>query len=307
MFVVVVITPLPYMVHGVISDYVSNKFRGDELVRVYVLCTRSINVENVTNAVYEALRGQCDLLLTIGERCTSITREILKKEKLSIFQLSAGIDPSYARYIEAEVTDSLFALISYDYSDSAAQGVPFYAACAPHVRTAFAVVDKAVLGWGRDYGKDLAEAFRLKNIKFETHYAQTTDSFQELFVSMQDQYDAVLLPEGWLSLNFHKLCSHMANKLRKPFFIGSLNEVASGDAGVGYGGDYTEMGRIAGDWIELIAKEGYDAAAHLTVQKAPVDRRCAVNLKAAELQGLDPDHVAKVCADFDGIVYGRAQ
>lgn len=297
---VVLLTPTLSGTQGYIARRVLASFQNDFRIQCQLVSSFGISRSAVSQTVRNIMAGRCDIIVTIGFYCTIEAQRVLRDEyENAPFQIGAGIDPSYIPLVGT----CDFMLIGFAYGESLSYGA-FLAECKPGPHRALLPSSLCEdVPWKVRFTAHLEEQLTTRGWTVEMCERRDPRELQKAISAAGERCDTILMAEGFVPLSIAQYCSYISYAGHKTLFASDLDQVATGAAAIGYGGDFLPLAREIERWVLYFLKRGIDRNRFYEQVTVDIDRMYAVNTAAAADQGLDPSHVEAVCRAWKGEVY----
>jgi len=310
---VALITPVGMGIHGeVVSGFIQENERLKQPFRVYPYYTRGVNTIDVTHCVEEVLQENFNLIVTVGLVASKVAHEILIKKNKTIPLLSVGITDKIASSVLQPFMDKYGYSSALFYTRSLPEkALQFLYECKPNMHRLLlpaeitkeeAMIDSTTF-WLIQEAKQIEEFCISKNISFDFHHYSLIGGLFDFVKDKINDYDAIFLLEGTMAIEIHADTGELCNAAGVTLFSGTLEAVKTSSA-LGYGTSFFDLGIKAIDCAKQILLEGI-APNNLPFYMAEDTRRPAINTSLATHQGLDVNHIKRVCNKWNGIIFTK--
>jgi|GEM_PF-2724466 len=309
--IISVISPVGFGMHGqVLSGILHSPYARSDAVQLHHFFTRGFSEEVIRSVVEYCLSLHTTAFITLGLTCSLVIQRVLAEKGLSIPVVFAGISDPYAYGLAEHVRDlAARNMTGITYSPyETRKAAEFLCAAKPHAKSILFVSERVTttgayqgLLWEKREIDTVRTACETRGIEVHYYAAQSIAEAYSYLREKSHLFDTLMILEGSAGVGFFEPVGIVCAEQKKTLFTGLIAPVRS-SAALGYGASYQSMGTHAMAYAYRIVVEGTPIAQLPPYYDAKA-RRPAANLALAAAQGLAPEHVARVCEEFDGLVF----
>jgi len=269
---------------------------ADEIFIDYPYFTLDTHRANVLITVHQILaqKKPYDVLVTFGVPCARIALEVLRKqENPPHLVMTATGNPQQLGITKSDTFVTGVEMYPYDPQEE----MKFLHTCKPTMKRALLLYnDKKVINapWWHDFCALPARAY-LEAQGVEVAFvsvASTGDAYNAV-VKFIPEVDTVILLEGCIGLDLYGAIGYLCCEAGITLFAG-LEVAVRNSAAIGFGTDAELFGRATARRVqELLFEKKHPS--ELPTKWLETDRKPIMNLALVSKQGLDPEHLKKVC------------
>lgn len=310
-YLIALLTPVGMGMHGqVMSGLMGSAPVRNDCFRVYHFFTRGLSEEAIRESIEQILASPFSALVTLGISCATVAKKVLQEKNVHMPHIFVGVnDPIAAGLGESPgdlVAHNMTGILYNPYETLKA--VQFLCAAKPNMKSILIATEQIASAstHGRpDWVDGEVAAVRLvcepKGIAVKAYPAASLAGLYNYVNRYIDTFDTLILLEGTTSLTLYEALGDLCSRKGKTLFSGLIEPVTQ-SAAIGYGASYESMGEHAADYLYKLLVEGVPLG-RLPLYHDLKGRTAVVNLAVAAHQGLDPQHIEKVCNEWGGLCF----
>lgn len=308
-FSIAILAPVSMGPQGEVVQGAVNACYLDKRFALYKYFARGVDPIQIARCVEDVLGEGCDLVVTVGLNCAFGVYNAVKNRKVNFPHIIAGVNYLDQMGLVQSLENPGGNATGICYSEmQSVEAIDFLSQSRDLKKLLMAAAartkDSEIESW---FLSEISKVSRLceeRSIEFQARGYSAFDSMYKFVSDEIKNTSAIFLPDGTVSLDLHKEIGQLCSKHGVTLFTGLLEPVKQGTAALGFGASYHSLGVRAIEYAKKILVDGIPAG-EIPCHLEELGRRAAINLSVAKQQGLDPEHIKKVCAKWNGIVFGE--
>lgn len=273
--------------------------------------TYGLSGYNILATMDEILEKGYDALIPVGLGCTRLANDGIARRAPELPIISMGV----VSHLNSVPPNIIFRQIM-NAERNMVEAMRFLHACKPGMKSLIIPSEPEGVVKSReleDYPNWFAEElmqidayFKREGINTKVVCLKSMPARLDYVKRHLDEVDTIVLIEGTMALDMIADLVPLCNERGVTIFGGQFDAMRYGCA-VGHAVDFTLLGHKACEYVQAVFVDGQsidDIPLKVRVDHA---RHPVVNLATAQRQGLDSAHLEKVCKEWGGIAFNKAE